>query len=115
VKARFWVVGNVKGSLRESFNIHLSRDRSRSNERAKFPVCLKKAHTADRPEGWSSIRSRYYVKGAVRYRWNAQLSILECWAVTKGGNRPFRLIGEFVESILASQSKRVRSIHIEVG
>jgi hypothetical protein len=115
MKARFWVVGNSGGSLRESLNLHLSKDRSRSNEKAKFPVCLKKAHAVDRPEGWSSIRSRYYVKGAVRYRWNNQLKILECWAVTKGGNRPFRLMGEFVESILSSQGNRVRSIHIEVG
>ena len=114
MKARFWVVGNGD-SLRESFNTHLSKDRTRDNGKAKFPVCLKKAHDVERPEAWSSIRSRYYAKGAVRYRWNSQLKILECWAVTKGGNRPFRLMGEFVESILSSQGKRIRSIHIEVG
>jgi len=41
--------------------------------------------------------------------------ILECWAVTKMGNRPSQLIGEFVESVLNSQRRKIKSVHIEVN
>lgn len=115
MKARFWVVSGTGYSLRGSLNDDLARDRERADDRAKYPVRLQKELSQTRSEGWSWVHSRNSAKGAVRYRWNSQLKILECWAVTKGGNRPFQLIGEFVESVLHSQGKKVRSIHIEVG
>jgi len=31
------------------------------------------------------------------------------------GNRPSQLIGEFVEAVLNSQRRRIKSIHTEVG
>ena len=113
MKVRFWVV--AKTNLRGSLNKHLDSDQSRSNDNAYYPVKLAKQKKGDRPEGWSWVRSRYQGKGSVRYRWNYKLKILECWAVTKEGNRPFQIIGEFVETVLNSQKHKVKSIHIEVG
>lgn len=113
MKVRFWVVSAEGRSLRDSLNNDLTKDRGRKNKR--YPVQLQQERKIDRPEGWSWVHSRNGGKGAVRYRWNAQLQILECWAVTKEGNRPSQLIGEFVESVLNSQRRKVKSIHIEVG
>jgi hypothetical protein len=113
MKVRFWVVSARGTSLRDSLNNDLTKDRTRKTNR--YPVRLQQQQKIDRPEGWSWVHSRSGGKGAVRYRWNSQLQILECWAVTKGGNRPSQLIGEFVESVLNSQRRGVKSIHIEVG
>jgi hypothetical protein len=115
MKVRFWVVAAKQRSLRGSLNKDLDVDWSRDGEKAYYPVKLVKQKKEGRPEGWSWVRSRYEGKGAVRYRWNTQLKILECWAVTKGGNRPFQIIGEFVETVLNSQKHKVKSIHVEVG
>jgi hypothetical protein len=115
LKARFWVVSKKAGSLRERVNDRLNQDRPRTNDDAKYPVRLKRQKRRDRSRGWSWVHSRYRGRGAVRYRWNPRLKILECWAVTKQGNRPSQLIGEFVETLLDSQPRAIRSIHIEVG
>jgi len=113
MKARLWVVGKKPESLRRELNDTLSRVGERT--KPKHPVRLNKEWKRDRPDGWSSIRSTNGGKGSLKYRWNPQLRILECWAVTKAGNRPSQLIGEFVEMILSTQKPRVRSIHIEVS
>jgi len=115
MKARFWVVSNKGASLRDSLNADLVKDKLRPSEKWKYPVRLMQSKKADRSRGWSWAHSRYEGKGSVRYRWNHQLKILECWTVTKTSNRPYQLIGEFVEAVLNSQKKNVKSIHIEVG
>lgn len=113
MKVRFWVVSAKGTSLRDSLNNDLTKDRARNNKR--YPVRLEKERKSDRPEGWSWVHSRNGGMGAVRYRWNQQLEILECWAVTKGDNRPSQIIGEFVETVLSSHKRKIKSIHIEVG
>ena len=115
MKVRFWVVSAQGQSLRESLNNDLDKDRDRPEEKMKYPVRLEKAHTPDRFPGWSWVHSRTGGKGSIKYRWNPHLHILECWAITKMGNRPSKLIGEFVESVLNSQRRRIKSVHIEVG
>lgn len=102
-------------SLRDSLNAVLTRDRRRADNNAHYPILLKKQRKATRRRGWSWVPSRHGAKGAVRYRWNPQLKILECWAVTSHGNRPSQLMGEFVETLLDSRKAGVKSIHIEVG
>ena len=115
MKVRFWVVSAKGQSLRESLNNDLDKDKGRPEGRMKYPVRLQKEHKIDRSPGWSWVHSRQGGKGAIKYRWNPHLMILECWAVTKMGNRPSQLIGEFVESVLNSQRGRIKSIHIEVS
>ncbi len=105
---RFWVVGK-KTNLRKALNSTLSLSSS------KHPIKLKKQKKLARQSGWSWVHSSWGGKGALKYRWNSHLRILECWTVTKAGNRPSQLIGEFVETLLDSQRGRVRNIHIEVS
>jgi hypothetical protein len=97
MKARFWVVCEEGISLRGRLNAKLTRDRRRPDDSAKDPVRLKRQKNRDRRRGWSWVHSRKRGRGAVRYRWNPRLRILECWAVTRHGNRPSQLVGEFVE------------------
>ena len=115
MKARFWVVGEGAGSLRARMNARLKKDRKRTTERAHSPLILKRHRKSDRRPGWSSAHSRNGGRGAVRYRWNARLKILECWAVTRGGNRPSQIIGEFVETVLDYSNRKIKSIHIDVS
>ena|SRR2546425_256852 len=115
MKVRFWVVCGKGPSLRDLLNDRLGRDRRRLEDRAKYPVRLKRERKVDRRHGWSWVQSRNRARGVVRYRWNSQLKILECWAVTRAGNRPSQLIGEFVETLLDAKPGRIKSIHIEVG
>src|SRR5881227_1660452 len=113
MKARFWIVGKTKISLRHALNTDLARDKGRAKKR--FPVELAKHHKADRSPGWSWVHSGNGGKGSIRYQWNRDLNILECWAITKGGNRPSQLMGEFIEAVLNSQRAKIKSIHIDVG
>jgi len=69
----------------------------------------------ERNPGWSWVHSRYSGMGSVKYKWNNHPKILESWAVTKKGNRPFQLIGEFVETVLQLQARDIKSIHIALG
>jgi hypothetical protein len=115
MKVRFWIVGKKSASLRGSLGARLMKDRSRPHDDSRYPIRLTRSKKPNRPGGWSVVHSRYEARGSVRYRWNSQLEILECWAVTKTSNRPYRLIGEFVEAVLDSPTKEVKSIHIEVG
>ena len=113
MKCRFWVVGNSGRSLRDLINQKVAEDRGRPETIVRYPVRLKRALKAERRRGWGWVHSRYGGRGVVRYRWNAQLRILECWAVTKAGNRPAQIIGEFVETLLGSARGRIKHIHIE--
>lgn len=113
MKACLWAVGKQPESLRKFVNESLAKDNARRTPMQ--PVSLEQQKKSDRKGGWSWIHSRNGGKGSLKYRWNGQLKILECWAVTKSGNRPSQLIGEFVETLLNSQKKRIRSIHIEVS
>ena len=115
MKARFWIVGKTGISLRDALNTDLARDKDRPKAKKRFPVQLAKQHKADRSPGWSWVHSGNGGKGSIRYQWTRDLNILECWAVTKGGNRPSQLMGEFIEAVLNSQRAKIKSIHIDVG
>lgn len=114
MKARFWVVCTKGRSLRDSLNERLASDRHRSDEAAKYQIYLKKERKLDRRHGWSWVESRNAARGVVRYRWNRQLRMLECWAVTRGGNRASQLMGEFIETLLDTHRRRIKHIHVDV-
>ena len=114
MKARFWVVCTRGRSLRELLNDRLASDQGRKDESAKYQVRLKKDRKVDRRKGWSWVHSRNGGRGAVRYSWNRQLRMLECWAVTREKNRSSQIIGEFIETLLDTTRRRIKHIHVEV-
>jgi hypothetical protein len=115
MKARFWIVGKSSFSLRDALNADLARDNERPEDKKRFQMTLARQRKVTRSPGWSLVHSLNDGKGSIRYQWNRELNILECWAVTKGGNRPSQVIGEFIEAVLDSQRAKIKSIHIEVG
>jgi hypothetical protein len=66
-----------------------------------------------RPRGWAKIKSTEPDRpGAMNIEWDANTSILLCRVVTKGGNRPNLIIGDFVDYLLGRFKRRIEAINI---
>jgi hypothetical protein len=66
-----------------------------------------------RPRGWAKIVSTEPDRpGAINVEWDANTSILLCRVVTKGGNRPNLVIGDFVDYLLGRFKRRIEAINI---
>jgi hypothetical protein len=58
---------------------------------------------------WHSARD---VHGAINLEWHARSRTLICRVVTKLGNKPNSIIGDFVDYLLARHQSRILAIHI---
>jgi hypothetical protein len=65
-----------------------------------------------RPHGWAKIHSARDVHGAINLEWHARSRTLICRVVTKLGNKPNSIIGDFVDYLLARHQSRILAIHI---
>jgi hypothetical protein len=65
-----------------------------------------------RPHGWAKIHSARDVHGAINLEWHARSRTLICRVVTKLGNKPSSIIGDFVDYLLARHQSRILTIHI---
>jgi hypothetical protein len=65
-----------------------------------------------RPHGWAKIHSARDVHGAINLEWHARSRTLICRVVTKLGNKPNSIIGDFVDYLLARHQGRILAIHI---
>jgi hypothetical protein len=66
-----------------------------------------------RPRGWAKLRSTAEDRrGALNLEWDADALLLIGRVVNRGGTRPNRLLGDFVEYLLARRRSRIRSIQI---
>ena len=66
-----------------------------------------------RKPGWTKVKSTMGDRrGTVNVQWNAGTSILECRVVNRGAGKPNRLVGDFVDYLLARHNRRVRHITI---
>jgi hypothetical protein len=64
-----------------------------------------------RPHGWSKIHSEN-AHGAINLEWHSRTGVLTCRVVTKFGNKPHSIIGNFIDYLLARHSSRILAIHI---
>jgi hypothetical protein len=64
-----------------------------------------------RPHGWAKIHSEN-AHGAINLEWHGQTGVLTCRLVTKLGNKPHSIIGNFIDYLLARHSSRILAIHI---
>jgi hypothetical protein len=100
------VVTSGHGSLRSKIMDDLQLERKFKFERTwhKQP---------GRPHGWAKIRSaREGVPGVINLEWHAGSGTLICRVVTKSGNKPNCIIGDFVDYLLARHQNRIFAIHI---
>jgi hypothetical protein len=65
-----------------------------------------------RPHGWAKIHSARDIHGAINLEWHARSRTLICRVVTKLGNKPNSIIGDFVDYLLARHQSRILAIHI---
>jgi len=69
-----------------------------------------------RSPGWMKVkaldRDRH---GAINIEWDGEMMTLRCRVVTRGGGRPDRITGAFVEYLIAHHRRRIESILIRPG
>ena len=65
-----------------------------------------------RPHGWAKIHSSREVHGAINLEWHSRSGTLICRVVTKSGNKPNSIIGDFIDYLLARHQSRILAIHI---
>jgi len=91
------------GSLRE----RIADDASLN----KHLLLVVKELQPGRSPGWMKLRSTETDRhGAINIEWDAGTSILTCRVVTRNRGKPDRIIGDFLEYLLARHRRRVQSV-----
>jgi hypothetical protein len=99
------VVCSKGPSLREA----IASDR----QLAKRGLALKEHHRPGRQHGWAKVHSTLDGRrGAINIEWDGDTNILLCRIVTRGGNKPNLIIGDFVDYLLRRFSRRIEAINI---
>jgi hypothetical protein len=83
----------------------------------KFNLEVTLQKRPGRKHGWMKMHStRKNRRGAMNLEWNANTNILIGRVITRGKNKPNRLISDFVDFLFGSKFKgRVKAIHIIPG
>ena len=98
------IITTGRGSLR-------NRIMSDSQLEKKFKLIPTEHQRPGRPHGWAKIHSET-AHGAINLEWHARSRTLICRVVTKLGNKPNSIIGDFVDYLLARHQSRILAIHI---
>ncbi|MEY2528880.1 MAG: hypothetical protein QOJ05_970 [Verrucomicrobiota bacterium] len=98
------VVTTGRGSLRNKIM-------SDSQLEKKFNLIPTEHFRAGRPHGWAKIHSQE-AHGVINLEWHSRTGVLICRVVTKLGNKPNSIIGDFIDYLLARHQSRILAIHI---
>lgn len=67
----------------------------------------------DRSRGWAKVHSTERDRrGAINLQWLADTNILLARVVTRSGNKPNMIVGDFVDYLIARHKKRIEAINI---
>ena len=67
----------------------------------------------DRARGWAKIHGATQDRrGAINVQWLADTNILLARVVTRSGNKPNLIIGDFVDYLLAHHKGRIEAINV---
>jgi hypothetical protein len=97
------VVTTGRGSLRNK----IMSDR----QLKKFELIPTEHFRAGRPHGWAKIHSAE-AHGVINLEWHSRTGVLICRVVTKLGNKPNSIIGDFIDYLLARHQSRILAVHI---
>ena len=97
------VIASGRGSLREKIMI--------DPQLRRFDLIPTEHQRSGRPHGWAKIHSEI-AHGAINLEWHARSSTLICRVVTKLGNKPNSIIGDFIDYLLARHQSRILAIHM---
>lgn len=99
------VVTSGRGSLRDKIMSDPQLER-------KFKLVPSEHQRPGRPHGWAKIHSARGAHGAINLEWHARTCVLICRVVTKFGNKPNSIIGDFMDYLLARHQSRILAILI---
>lgn len=99
------VITSGRGSLRNKIMSDPQLER-------KFKLIPTEHLRPGRPHGWAKIHSAHEAHGVINLEWHGRTGVLICRVVTKFGNKPNSIIGDFVDYLLARHQSRILSIHI---
>jgi len=77
-----------------------------------FKLKVSEQKRISRSPGWAKLHSSAKPKrhGAINIQWIDQM--LLCRIITKGGGKPHKIIGDFVEYLVARFQKTIKAINI---
>jgi hypothetical protein len=97
------VVTSGRGSL---------RDKIMSDPKLeKFGLIPSEHKRPGRSHGWAKIHATE-AHGAINLEWHGSTGVLICRVVTKLGNKPHSIIGNFIDYLLARHQGRILAIYI---
>jgi hypothetical protein len=99
------VVTTGRGSLRNKIMSDLQLEK-------KFKLIPTEHFRAGRAHGWAKIHSAREAHGVINLEWHSRTGVLICRVVTKLGNKPHSIIGDFIDYLLARHQSRILAIHI---
>lgn len=67
----------------------------------------------ERKPGWAKIRGRG-MPGAINLNWIASSRMLTARVIVKRGNKPYQLLGTFLEYLTERHGRRISSINIQL-
>jgi hypothetical protein len=88
------------------------QDHERSATRTEIQARPDRASETGRPHGWAKIHSAREAHGVINLEWHGRTGVLICRVVTKFGNKPNSIIGDFIDYLLARHQSRILAIHI---
>ena len=97
------VITTGRGSLREKIMT--------DPQLRRFDLIPTEHQRPGPPHGWAKIHSET-AHGAINLEWHGGSRTLICRVVTRLGNKPNSIIGDFVDYLLARHQSRILSIHI---
>lgn len=69
-----------------------------------------------RQPGWAKVGSvDPDIRGTINMDWDSSARILSCRVVTKQGNKPSDLIGDFIAYLIERHGRRIRTINLVPG
>ena len=79
----------------------------------KFLLEVSEEKRTDRSHGWAKLHSTEQDRrGAINVEWQADTNMLLARVVTRSGNWPSLIIGDFVGYLMANQKSRIQAINI---
>lgn len=79
----------------------------------EYSLKVSEERRKDRARGWAKIHGTSQDRrGAINIQWLADTNILLARVVTRSGNKPNLIIGDFVDYLLAHHKTRIEAINV---
>lgn len=75
-----------------------------------YQLVVDKKQTPGRDPGWLKLSSADKRRGAINVVWDSQANILTARVVTRGSSKPSRIVGDFLNYLLARHGRRVKAV-----